>query len=251
MSTSNVEKAVAVLHGIDTGDAETAATHIDVDRYVDHNPAVGDGIDGLVDFVRHLPEGQHHVEVVRAFADGDHVVTHARGNLGGHADFFDVFRFDVGSIVEHWAFSAPGGPPTRSGHTRSDGPTEPRHEQDTEKNKALVREYYETVHISGRHTEVPCYVSEDQVRHDPGARDGVVAFQRDLARITRNRAIDEIVHLLGRGDLVFITARGTVDRHPCVYVDLYRVEGDQLAEHWGFPERVPPPTTWKNAHGML
>jgi predicted SnoaL-like aldol condensation-catalyzing enzyme len=38
---------------------------------------------------------------------------------------------------------------------------------------------------------------------------------------------------------------------PCVYIDLYRVEHEKIAERWGFPEQPPPQEEWKNNNGML
>ena len=118
--------------------------------------------------------------------------------------------------------------------------------------KAVVRDCHETVHIGGRHDRIGRYVAgERQVRHESGVRDGVAAFERDLAVLTGSRTIDEIVLLIGQGDLVFIAARGTHEGEPCASVDLYRVEGDKLVEHWGFPQPMPSRMASMNRNGML
>jgi hypothetical protein len=58
--------------------------------------------------------------------------------------------------------------------------------------------------------------------------------------------IDEVkLLLLGEGDVVLVAAKGTLAEDPCVYIDLYRVEGEKLVEHWGFMEKVPPPEARK------
>lgn len=57
--------------------------------------------------------------------------------------------------------------------------------------------------------------------------------------------------VLGQGDFVFLVATGTHEGRPCLYVDLYRVEGGKLVEHWGFPEAVPPAEESRNGNGML
>ena len=163
-----------------------------------------------------------------------------------------MFKFEGGLIVEHWVFSAKAAPPNRSGHTQVDGPTEPKHAEDTEKNKSLVRNYYREAHIGGRHDSIPKYFSGDFcVRHEPGVADGLGEFMRDLDVLTRNRTIDEIKLLLGQGDFVFIFAEGTHQGEPCAYIDLYRVENDKIVEHWGFPEQVSPPNVQKNDNGMF
>jgi hypothetical protein len=50
--------------------------------------------------------------------------------------------------------------PNGSDHTQTDGPNQPGLKEDTEANKALVREYYETVHIGCARDKIDCYVWE-------------------------------------------------------------------------------------------
>ena len=252
MSQSDVEKAITFIQGIATRDPALATRHLSPAGYLEHAPYVAGGADGMRAYVDGLPQMGLPLDVVRTFGDGAHVVVQSHGEVRGRHEFFDVFRFEDGLIVEHWSFGAPGGPPNRSGHTQVDGPTEPASLEATERNKATVREYYETVHIGGNHDRIRRYMSgETQIRHEPGVEDGVTAFERDLAVITRNRTIDEIGLLLGRGDFVFLVARGTHEGRPCLYVDLYRVEAGKLVEHRGFPEAVPPKEERINRNGML
>ena len=251
MTSSEIDKAVAVMRGIAACDAAAAVAPLDPVRYREHDPHVADGVAGVRAYVEALARENHRLEVVRTLQDGAFVVTQSHGDVLGRNEFFDVFRFESGLVVEHWGFAVPGGPPNASGHTQGDGPTEPTDLVKTEANKAVVREYYETVHLSGQYDRIPDYFSNDRcVRHEPGVEDGVAAFQRDLKVLTRNRTIDEIVLLLGQGDFVFLVARGTHKEQPCLYVDLYRVEAGKLAEHWGFPQEVPPRGAWKNSGAL-
>jgi predicted SnoaL-like aldol condensation-catalyzing enzyme len=252
MASRDIEKILALLQGIGSGDADLATRHINPKKYIEHNPRSADGVDGLRKYIGQFSKENHHLKVVRAFQDGPYVFTQGDGLILGQNTFFDVFRFEDGLIVEHWVFSAKAAPPNESGHTQIDGPTQANPSEDTEKNKSILRDYYETVHISGDHSKIPQYFSGDYcVRHEPGVRDGVAAFVHDLATLTQNRSIDELKFLLGERDFVFIAAMGTVAGEPCVYIDLYRVQGEKLVEHWGFPEKVPPQEEWKNNNGML
>jgi len=213
---------------------------------------VADGVAGLKDEISQLPRENHHLEVVREFQDGPHVITQSEGLIGGQGVFFDIFRFEDGLMVEHWVFSALAAPPNDSGHTQTDGPTAAKHGQDTEKNKSIVRDYYETIHISGEHGKIPQYFHGDYcVRHEPGVRDGVAAFTSDLKELIKNRSIDAIKFLFAQGDFVFIAAEGSVGGEPCAYVDLYRVESEKIVERWGFSERIPPREQWRNNNGMF
>ena len=252
MTSTEVKKAQTLIQGIAARDVVLATMHLNPTRYVEHDPRVADGVSGVRAHIDGLSPAKGKLEVIRTLQDGAFVVLQSHSDVPGRNESFDVFRFEDGLIAEHWAFAASGGPPNQSGHTQVDGPTEPKNLADTEKNKALVRDYYETVHLAGQHGRIPDYFSGDLcVRHEPGVTDGVAAFIRDLAVLTRNRTIEEITILLGHGDFVFLVARGTHERQPCLYVDLYRVEGGKLVEHWGFPEEVPPQRDQKNGNGVV
>src|ERR1700685_2122612 len=236
MAKSDIEKALAVLQGIGNRDADLATKYMNPTKYKQHNPHAADGVEGLRECISQFPNENHHLKGVRAFQDGPYVFTQEDGVILGQNTFFDVFRFEDGLIVEHWVFSAKAGPPNTSGHTQTDGPTEAKHLEDTEKNKSLLRRYYETFHIRGDHSRSEQYFTGDlMIRHEPGVRDGVAEFMRGVEVLMQHRTIDEIKLLLGQGDLVFIAAKGKHEGDPCVYIDLYRVEHEKLVEHWGFP----------------
>lgn len=252
MAMTDIEKVQTVFAGISAGDVDLATRYINQKRFVQHNPYASDGVEGLTEFIRQSPRGELQLSVVRALQDGPYVITQAKGQRSGRNVFFDAFRFEEGLIVEHWAFSAADAPPNRSGHTQNDGPAEARHLEDTEKNKALLRKYYETFHLRGDHSGIEQYFAGDlMIRHEPGVHDGVAEFMRDVEVLMQHRTIDEIKILLGQGDLVFVAARGTHEGEPCAYIDLYRMEEGKLVEHWGFPEMIPPQHQSKNHNGML
>lgn len=251
MTRSDVERVSNVFEGISAGDVSLATRYIDPERFVQHNPYAANGVEGLTRFIAQSSRDQLQLTMVRAIQDGCYVITQAKGQRSSKSIFFDIFRFEDGLIVEHWAFSTESAPPNKSGHTQTDGPMEAKLSANTEKNKSVIWECYETVHIAGDHGKIPDYVAADQVLHEPGVRDGLAAFQSDLKELTKNRTIDEIKFLFGQGDLVFIAAKGTHEGRPCVYIDLDRVENEKIVEHWGFPEAIPPQEEWRNNNGML
>jgi predicted SnoaL-like aldol condensation-catalyzing enzyme len=77
------------------------------DKYIQHNPQAPDGPEAFIEFVRgfagQFPELS--VEIKRAIAEGDLVVTHSllktapddRGTAAA-----DIFRLEDGKVVEHW-----------------------------------------------------------------------------------------------------------------------------------------------------
>ena len=90
---------------------------------------------------RHSRRARRKVNTVRVFQDGDFVFAHTDYDFFGPKIGFDIFRFEDGKIVEHWDnLQEKPRAPNPSGHTMTDGPTEATDLDQTEANKALVRQ---------------------------------------------------------------------------------------------------------------
>jgi len=71
--------------------------------YIQHNPLVPDGLEGVMGFLKQV--GQVPCEVKRVAIDGDLAFVHVRylNLFGNETAGVDIFRFDAeGKIVEHW-----------------------------------------------------------------------------------------------------------------------------------------------------
>jgi predicted SnoaL-like aldol condensation-catalyzing enzyme len=87
-------------------DFETASKLIGP-RYVQHNPLIADGIDGLKGFIDYLRETfpRLRAEIKNIFAERDFVIAHVHGvRVPGQrgSAIVDIFKLEDGKIVEHW-----------------------------------------------------------------------------------------------------------------------------------------------------
>jgi predicted SnoaL-like aldol condensation-catalyzing enzyme len=77
------------------------------DTYIQHNPSVADGPEGLLRFVQfrrdRFPKSRNEVKMV--IAEGDLVALHVHSVLVPGTpgrNIVDIFRVDGGKVVEHW-----------------------------------------------------------------------------------------------------------------------------------------------------
>ncbi len=80
--------------------------YISTETYIQHNPGVGDGLEGfgkaMADLAAHGQKMQY-AKTYRIVADGNFVFAHSEGEFAGrHVTFADLFRIENGKIVEHW-----------------------------------------------------------------------------------------------------------------------------------------------------
>ncbi|WP_109852491.1 nuclear transport factor 2 family protein [Aquimarina sp. AU58] len=251
---SNKEKVVALLTSLETGD-QKPVSYINPNKYIQHNLAVADGLEGFGALLQNAPEGGFKAKVVRTYQDGDYVFTHTEYDFFGDKVGFDVFRFENGLIVEHWDNLLEKKAPNPSGHTQTDGPTEVKDLDKTEANKNLVKDFVSTILMKGELDKLVNYFDGDNyIQHNPAIGDGLSGLGEALEEMAA-QGISMVYsknHIVfGEGNFVLSISEGTFAGEPTSYYDLFRIENGKIAEHWDVMEPILPESEWQNKNGKF
>lgn len=255
MAKSNKEKVVELLKAIETGATEPVA-YINPNQYTQHNLGAADGLAGFGALLKALPPNSAKVKTVRAFEDGNYVFTHTDYDFFGPKIGFDIFRFEEGSIVEHWDnLQETPKQPNPSGHTMIDGPTSSTDVEKTEENKKLVREFVDDILVNGKMDKLAGYFNgDDYIQHNPQIPDQLSGLGKTLGELAKQGITlkyDKIHKVLGQGNFVLVVSEGHFGKSYDAFYDLFRVENGKIAEHWDVIEPVPAKESWKNNNGKF
>ncbi|WP_460219367.1 nuclear transport factor 2 family protein [Psychroserpens sp. MEBiC05023] len=256
MELSNKEKAIALLRSFETGDSQPVS-YINPNKYVQHNLAIGDGLAGFGAIMENAPEGGFKANVVRAFQDGDYVFLHTIYDFFGPKIGFDVFKFENGLIVEHWDNLGDVTPPNPSGHSQADGTTELKDLDETEANKALVKDFISTILMKGEMDKIQNFIEEGKenyIQHNSVIGDGLSGLGQALEGMAKqgiSMGYTTIHKVLGEGNFVLAISEGAFAGTPTSYYDLFRVDNGKIVEHWDVMESILPEAERKNSNGKF
>ncbi len=252
---SNKEKVLALLDSFNTGDKQ-AIGYINSQKYIQHNLAVADGLAGFGAVMTNAPAQGFKADVIRAFEDGDYVVTHTNYDFFGPKVGFDVFRFENGLIVEHWDNLAPITPPNPSGRTQLDGERGLTDLDKTAINKQVVEQFANEVLLAGKMDNLATLVNPQKyLQHNSQVADGLDGLAAALKYFADNGLVmqyDKVHKVLGKGNFVLLISEGKFGTGDHVaYYDLFRLENRQIVEHWDVIQNIPERSEWKNENGKF
>jgi len=88
------------------GNPSVITDYISTEKYLQHNPNVGDGLEGLGKALEELAKAgmpMKFTENHKILGEGNFVLSLSEGEfLNKHVGFYDLFRIENGKIVEHW-----------------------------------------------------------------------------------------------------------------------------------------------------
>jgi predicted SnoaL-like aldol condensation-catalyzing enzyme len=233
-----------------------------VDRYfaqpfIQHDPNLADGLAGVKAFAGEVASSPAaDITIYRTLVDGDFVLLHSKyqgvARYAGSAIAFDLFRFKDGKIVEHWGGQEPEEPPNLSGRTQVDGPTAVLDREKTEANRALVRNYRETVMVALRFDRVEEFIEgAHYAQHASKIGDGIARLRERIASVAKEGGQLYLTprRFVAEGNFVVVLSEGDLPSGPTALYDLFRVENGKIVEHWDVLTPIPPQDQWKNLNG--
>jgi len=93
-------------------EGDKTPTYINPTKYLQHNPAVADGLEGFGAAMKYFAENglvMEYDKLHMVMGEGDFVLSVSEGKFGKgeHTAFYDLFRIENGQIVEHWDVISP------------------------------------------------------------------------------------------------------------------------------------------------
>jgi predicted SnoaL-like aldol condensation-catalyzing enzyme len=113
-----------------------------------------------------------------------------------------------------------------------------------ENNKKIVRDFYELAFNQHKPTEAAKrYIGTRYVQHNPYVPNGAEAFYSYFEGFFKEhpKSRVEIKRVLADGDLVVLHLHSITDEQDRgrAIVDVFRVEGGKIVEHWDVTQDVP------------
>jgi predicted SnoaL-like aldol condensation-catalyzing enzyme len=122
-----------------------------------------------------------------------------------------------------------------------------------EANKKTVLDFYDKALNGADLDAAAAQLGPHYIQHNPNIPDGVDGFMTFVRQLKKAYPLvrGEIKHVFADGDFVIlhVHARRTPDELGLAIVDIFRLEGGKIVEHWDV--RQPMPQTALHGNGMF
>jgi predicted SnoaL-like aldol condensation-catalyzing enzyme len=117
-------------------------------------------------------------------------------------------------------------------------------------NKKLVYDFWREVFVGRDMSKAEQYLAESYIQHNPNVPTGRASFVAFFGRKPKEPArpaIDDLVAILGDGNLVTLAFRRELPdpakpgaTYTSTWFDMFRIEGGKIAEHWDYGTKSVP-----------
>lgn len=123
--------------------------------------------------------------------------------------------------------------------------------QQLEENKKLVANLYQEIFGDKNIDAVDKYIGDNYIQHNPAVADGKEALKTALKVWFKGAPKEkiDIQHLGADGNFVYIHTRSLRGNKAISVMDIFRVDGNKVVEHWDVLQEVPAKAA--NDHPMF
>jgi len=215
------------------------------DNYVQHNPDMEDGKEGVIKLFRSLDYDQLVYETFMTIAEGPYVIALSKLQFAKDAPVLGVIDINFiteGKSREHWDIIMPV-EDAESFFSVSQAAT-PQDQATIDANKALAAEFVNVVFNRGEAEKARDYIGDTYIQHGRGdnSADSVVK----LAQTAFRGGTIDIKRIVAQDDLVMMHSRVSLRGQDFARADVWRVTDGKLTEHWGFMQPVPDQMAHRN-----
>lgn len=216
--------------------------------YIQHNPAIPTGAEGLAVAIPMVAQAGMTVTTHRVLSEGNLVVLHntyENADAFGAPSFvaFDIFRVEDGVVAEHWDNLQAPPETTLSGRTMTDGPTEVADRDKTAANKDLVLGFVRDVLGGAAPENVATYMDPAvYMQHNPNIADGLEGLMTAIKAYADQGLVItkfEPQIVVADGNFVFVASDAVMGGDPWAFFDLWRVDNGKIVEHWDVVAPIP------------
>jgi predicted SnoaL-like aldol condensation-catalyzing enzyme len=120
-----------------------------------------------------------------------------------------------------------------------------------EENKKLVANLYQEIFGDKNIEAVDKYIGDNYIQHNPAVADGKEALKTALKVWFKGAPKEkiDIQHLGADGNFVYIHTRSMQGNKAISVMDIFRVDGNKVVEHWDVLQEVPAKAA--NDHPMF
>jgi predicted SnoaL-like aldol condensation-catalyzing enzyme len=123
--------------------------------------------------------------------------------------------------------------------------------QQLEENKKLVSNLYQEIFGDKNIDAVDKYIGDNYIQHNPAVADGKDALKTALKVWFKNAPKEkiDIQHIGADGNFVYIHTKSKQGNKTVSVIDIFRVDGGKVVEHWDVMQEVPAKSA--NDHPMF